>query len=350
MGLVVWVAIFVLNILFLCCYVDDCFGVTTDDDLETYEPYQMRLARVQVALLRLWDFLGLPHGRRKQFCEYILDVIGFLIDPNALTATLPPESKSELIQQVRMFANSRRRTLHEWQQLAGWMNWSLNVFPLYRPALCNVYAKMRGKSNQSALIFVNKAVRDDLLWFADHVENSSGVFFFANIDWNPLVEADLEIYGDACLTGLGFWVPADNLGLSALVDQGSEMAHLIFYWEAITVLAAIHHITRSPNPRRGTAERPFRLTIRSDSSNTVNIFNSLHAQPTYNPILTAAVEPDTRWSGQSMQAGGATAMAEDGAPPHIIQATGRWASDAFQFYIRKNPVVLNAMLAAQRRD
>ncbi|KAF5354439.1 hypothetical protein D9757_014747 [Collybiopsis confluens] len=60
------------------------------------------------------------------------------------------------------------------------------------------------------------------------------------------------------------------------------------------------------------------------------------------------VEPDTRWSGQSMRAGGATAMAEDGAPPHIIQATSRWASDAFQFYIRKNPVVLNAMLAAQR--
>ncbi|KAF9004499.1 hypothetical protein BDZ89DRAFT_1237589 [Hymenopellis radicata] len=44
------------------------------------------------------------------------------------------------------------------------------------------------------------------------------------------------------------------------------------------------------------------------------------------------------------KAGGATAMAEDGSPPHLIQAAGRWASDTFQIYIRKNPVVLQALL------
>lgn len=60
------------------------------------------------------------------------------------------------------------------------------------------------------------------------------------------------------------------------------------------------------------------------------------------------IEPDTRWAGQSMRAGGATAMAEDGAPPQVIQAAGRWSSDTFQIYIRKNPIVLNAMLAARR--
>ncbi|KAH7869241.1 uncharacterized protein C8R40DRAFT_1176903 [Lentinula edodes] len=61
-----------------------------------------------------------------------------------------------------------------------------------------------------------------------------------------------------------------------------------------------------------------------------------------------ALKPDTRWAGQSMRAGGATAMAEDGAPPQAIQAAGRWASDTFQLYIRKNPFVLNAMLATHR--
>ncbi|KAJ3871757.1 hypothetical protein F5051DRAFT_340405 [Lentinula edodes] len=50
----------------------------------------------------------------------------------------------------------------------------------------------------------------------------------------------------------------------------------------------------------------------------------------------------------SMRAGGATAMAEDGAPPQAIQAAGRWASETFQIYIRKNPFVLNAMLATRR--
>jgi hypothetical protein len=48
--------------------------------------------------------------------------------------------------------------------------------------------------------------------------------------------------------------------------------------------------------------------------------------------------------GASMRAGGATALAEDGTAPHIIQAIGRWASPAFQIYIRKNPVILQALL------
>ena len=48
--------------------------------------------------------------------------------------------------------------------------------------------------------------------------------------------------------------------------------------------------------------------------------------------------------GQSMRAGGATSLAENGVPPNLIQAIGRWASAAFQIYIRKNPVLLQALL------
>jgi len=49
-------------------------------------------------------------------------------------------------------------------------------------------------------------------------------------------------------------------------------------------------------------------------------------------------------AGQSMHAGGATSLAEAGVPPNIIQAIGQWASNTFQIYIRKNPVLLQAML------
>ena len=49
-------------------------------------------------------------------------------------------------------------------------------------------------------------------------------------------------------------------------------------------------------------------------------------------------------AGQSMRAGGATSLAEAGVHPNIIQAIGRWALDTFQIYIRKNPVLLQAML------
>ncbi|THU76079.1 hypothetical protein K435DRAFT_879754 [Dendrothele bispora CBS 962.96] len=224
MGLVIWIAIFILHILLLCCYVDDCFSVALARDLDYYEPYSTWMPREQVALLRLWDFLGIPHKAAKQLWGSPLAIIGFFVDPNALTATLPPDSKSDLVLHVREFAASRRRSLTEWQQLAGWMNWSFNVFPLLRPALSNVYAKIGGKTKASALIYVNKAVRNELVWFADHVETLSGVLFFASIDWNPFCEADIVIFCDACLEGMGFWVPSNNTGFMAVTDPSSPMA------------------------------------------------------------------------------------------------------------------------------
>ena len=37
-------------------------------------------------------------------------------------------------------------------------------------------------------------------------------------------------------------------------------------------------------------------------------------------------------------------LAEAGADLATIQAVGRWSSDAFCIYIRKNPVVIHAIL------
>jgi hypothetical protein len=49
-------------------------------------------------------------------------------------------------------------------------------------------------------------------------------------------------------------------------------------------------------------------------------------------------------AGHSLRSGGATALAESGVPHHIIQAIGRWSSEAFKIYIRKHPVLLHASL------
>lgn len=48
--------------------------------------------------------------------------------------------------------------------------------------------------------------------------------------------------------------------------------------------------------------------------------------------------------GHSLRAGGATFFAASGWPDDRIQALGRWSSDTFKIYIRKNPVVLQALL------
>jgi hypothetical protein len=50
------------------------------------------------------------------------------------------------------------------------------------------------------------------------------------------------------------------------------------------------------------------------------------------------------YAGHSLRSGGATSLAEAGVSPDIIQAMGRWSSASFKIYIRKNPVLLHALL------
>ena len=55
---------------------------------------------------------------------------------------------------------------------------------------------------------------------------------------------------------------------------------------------------------------------------------------------------DTNFTGQSMHTGGATALAEAGAVPDLIMGSGQWTSMAWTSYVRKNPVLLHALLLA----
>src|ERR1700683_1644323 len=58
--------------------------------------------------------------------------------------------------------------------------------------------------------------------------------------------------------------------------------------------------------------------------------------------LKKSCPPDI--ASQSMRAGGATALAEAGAPGELIRGAGRWSSNAFERYIRKNIIVLHALI------
>ena len=44
---------------------------------------------------------------------------------------------------------------------------------------------------------------------------------------------------------------------------------------------------------------------------------------------------------------GATAMAEAGAEPQLIKGAGQWSSSDFERYIRKNLVVLHALILSR---
>jgi hypothetical protein len=284
MGLVLWIAIFVKSIDDLFGYIDDNFSFDEEGKVIWYEPYQCYYPSKQSKLLLLWDEIGLPHEKAKQEYGRTLRIIGFVVDPNCMRVSMDDEDRSKLIEHVSHSVatapGGTRRTLREFQQLAGWVNWSFNVFPLLKPALSNVYDKISGKTQSHAKIFVNKAVVLDLLWFVSHVQQSDGVYLFEDINW-PTERADVIAYSDASMSGLGFFFEDTYDGFQSRLPHDPPK-NTIFYFEALAVVSAIDAVTRRPNI-------PTHLLILTDNSNTANIFHFLRAQPPYNDLLKFTV-------------------------------------------------------------
>ncbi|KAJ7161680.1 hypothetical protein C8R46DRAFT_1037880 [Mycena filopes] len=290
-GFVLWIAMVIWQIASLYAYMDDFFSAQLAADLLYYAPYKRQFPANQTKLLRLWDRLGIPHSEDKQLFGWQLIVIGFLVDTRLMRITIPDAARAEFVAELgrwtRKPRNGVRFTLREWQALAGYANWAFNVFPLLKPSLCNVYAKMEGKSKPNALIFVSEAVRRDLEWLAAHVAHADGIFLIKSVDYLP-EDANLNIYCDASTHGagrggMGFYIPALCVGYQAELPLGLLDSLKIFFYEALCVCAAIH---------RAAAILPHgsRLTVYTDSSNTVDIFGSLKALPVYNEILKSAID------------------------------------------------------------
>ena len=279
-GLVIWIAIFIKFLTDLFGYIDDNFSFDEEGNVLWYQPYHCYYPSKQTKLLQLWDEIGLPHDKSKQEYAPELRIIGFLVDPNLMRVSMDDEDRTKLILHVTDFIatapGGTRRTLREFQQLAGWINWSFNVFPLLKPALSNIYSKISGKSDSYAKIYVNKAVVQDLEWFLSHVWHSNGIFLFKDVDWQEH-QADIVAYSDACLSGLGFYFQDTREGFQCEVPHGLPR-DMIFYFEALAVVSVVEAATR-------LSSVPARLLVFTDNTNTVDIFHSLRSMPSYNALL-----------------------------------------------------------------
>lgn len=191
MGLILWIAEHEWGIEGLLAYVDDVFGVDDEEELVLYEPYGELYPRKQARLLCLWDWIGVPHEKRKQLHGRSLKIIGFTVSLDHLSISIDVESRHRHAAAIREFLKVRTRPLVEWQRILGWANWFLNVEPLVRPALQSSYEKIRGKKARNAPVFLNVAVKKDLSWLADRVMESRGVFLMKVSDWS-IGEADLQ--------------------------------------------------------------------------------------------------------------------------------------------------------------
>ena len=156
---VCWIALYFKGIPHLKCYIDNNCSFACLGDIKFYRKYNRYFPSDQTKLLELWDELSLPHEEKKQIYGPIIPFIGFDIDPNSMTVSISNERHHDLLNKVPDFSKSGKwQSSKDFQSLTGHINLSLAVFPLFKPALSAIYAKMANKSQVMATICVNNAI------------------------------------------------------------------------------------------------------------------------------------------------------------------------------------------------
>lgn len=102
-----------------------------------------------------------------------------------------------------------------------------------------------------------------------------------SVTWDP-ANANVVVFCDACLEGMGFWFPDLDLGFYAPTPMDSP-TDIIFYYEALCVVSAIDILCNQPNENQ-------KIVIFTDNSNTVDMFSSLRCEPAFNHLLRFAVD------------------------------------------------------------
>jgi len=265
-ALLCWIAVSKLGIDGTQVYMDDFYGWDFLDNLTFY--HGMLRPRRQVQLLVLWDYISCPFEDRKQEHGESLKIIGFLVDPNLGSISLSPETVDSIIAHINTFLGhtSRCPPLRDWQRLAGHLNWLLNVLPWGRPALSGLYRKLSGKSMGSRGVYINRTVRQDLSWLSAVIPRSIGIRFVDSLMWED-EEADMVVWSDACLTGLGFCYAGNGFVYQI---QPSTIPIDIFFLELVAIMSAVSHVASFRHP-------PRRLLVFSDSLDAICVLGTLSA-------------------------------------------------------------------------
>jgi hypothetical protein len=130
-SLIAWIAKNMKNITYPGNYVNNSSGCGFTDETSFYAPYHKQFPKDQAILLSLWDELGVSHKEKKQIFGSPLTVIGINIDADKMTLTFPNEAKTKLKDELRWWSEKEKKEkVKHWYQMGGWVNWSLNMYPL----------------------------------------------------------------------------------------------------------------------------------------------------------------------------------------------------------------------------
>jgi hypothetical protein len=165
-------------------------------------------------------------------------------------------------------------------RIGGHLNWVLNVIPLGRPALSELYRKMVGKNLMHAGIALNADVIRNLEWLIDIIPKAIGVHFVNATHWDNR-EADFVLWTDASLhLGLGFAYAGRGFTYVLSTNVSKEKIYILFL-ELMVILSAVHHIALFPHP-------PRRVLLWTNSLDSVTAYSSLRATEfLHNSILLA---------------------------------------------------------------
>ena len=143
---------------------------------------------------------------------------------------------------------------------------------------------------------------------------------------------------------LASFTPAIHLSVADLaVDSSSSPTCLRVRIKASKTdpfrKGALVHIGRGKAPLCALLAMLAYLSMRGNAPGP--LFLLKNGQPLSRPLLTnrlrqilSAAGIDGNFSSHSFRIGAATVAARNGVPDHLIQALGRWTSNAYQLYIR----------------
>ncbi|CAA7266998.1 unnamed protein product [Cyclocybe aegerita] len=250
--LLCWIAVKKLSIEGLLVYMDDSYGWDFADNLIKFS-------------------IGCPYEDRKQEDGDCLKIIGFWVDPNRGSISLPPDSVDTIVTHITSFLAHPKRSpiLRDWQRLGGHLNWLFNVLPCGRPALSGLFRKIRGKTHSSSPVFLNRTVRKELTWLAGVIRHAIGVRFVDSLNWTD-DKADIVLWTDASLRlALSFYYSGNGF-VYQLRPPPPGTAIDIFFLELIAIMSAIFHVASFKSP-------PRRILLFTDSLDAVGLLNSLAA-------------------------------------------------------------------------
>ena len=115
-------------------------------------------------------------------------------------------------------------------------------------------------------IKINKIVWCEPVWFVEHVQLLSRLFFFKEMVWqeDDIGHSMLTIHVNASVWSLGIWLLSEKRGYQCLTNA-------IFFFEAPVVCSAIHILECFPGETC--------LLVATDNTNMFDIFALLSTQP-----------------------------------------------------------------------